>query len=114
MSEEEYEMVREGLLALMCIGDKIRGLHRVSTGREVFFLVDDEYVEGIHDDGTIGLFIPNGFHDIQPLTRFEIHEGIIYSLSASVIYNVDDRQRRIALIDIVLRDSKTRFKVDNG
>jgi hypothetical protein len=79
--DQEYEQIREGLLALMCVGDHV-GLI-VSTLSRQYNCLAVYTIEDVLDDKTIIVTDQVGTSFGVKVKSLEVHNGMIYSWEVS-------------------------------
>jgi hypothetical protein len=112
----EYEQIREGLIALICVGDKIHRIYRVRgsynkyTGVcDIYYKVTDNTITHIPDGRSIGLG-GSQFRTVQPTELIEHYKGELYFWSALDMYQIHTRAQKLSKMVQILESDDTVFE----
>jgi hypothetical protein len=77
LKSEEYEQIREGLIALICIGDKIKVI--VNTLSRRYNNIAIYTVAGFYNDEKLMMKDELDYKCGLPIKALEVHKGELYS-----------------------------------
>jgi hypothetical protein len=97
--DREYEQIRKGLMALMCVGDRIRWLRSNSLLTEYY--ITTHRVTEIHDNNIV--FDEWDYRYVVPKVRLECWEGQLYIWDNSDAFYPYRGKKRIREMSYILK-----------
>jgi hypothetical protein len=111
---QEYEIIKKGLISLLCVGDKINYIYR---GMGIFDAVTKKFtptyrvmrclITGIIDDKRITLMTIYDTHSVRLTRMTEVYKGELYLHDFG---QPMDHERRLSKMAEILEDKETVYE----
>jgi hypothetical protein len=103
---EEYEIVREGLLALLCVGDRINYLLTGIGDIDTNYTIAVHFVNTILDDGNLMIRDDLGYSHYLPLKCVEVYKGKLYAMDIPHLVYAFRSPERIERMNNIIENNK--------
>jgi hypothetical protein len=119
--DKEYKIIREGLIGLLCVGDRIRRLHRVlgsfnhkTQSHDIYYFVSLDIIKSITPGESIELVLSSGFGTRLPLRNIEVYKDELYAFSLSDISKELNHEEKMRRLIELLEDQNTSYEMPDG
>lgn len=115
---QEYELIREGLLALLCVGDKIFRIHPITGAFDLktkehtryHTIAESTVIKFDENDNTLQIISNTGFKEWVDKSRIEAYEGRLYAWNFVDRYYETKHEGKVDEMIKIIKSDQTVFE----